>query len=272
MATCKNCGKSLIISGGKCAYCGADLVEKKGAIEQKKWYLRNYSIDIVFCVDCTCSMAPVLDSIKENIISFIDVCDDSSVDWRARIVVFRDSEVDEEWLENDNPFVSSKEDLVPLLRSVKAKGCVEDEQDASSSLDALYYAATKSDWRYIRFPGGPLDTDYKEFCESGGCYGFMFIVGFTDAKPRQYHPIIFEEIAKTDQKRKSFKHLHPLMPYDMIYKELIFAPKSANYKSIRPKGGFWWSAVEEFEDPIEFYYHKELDFSPIYSVLSHLYT
>ena len=247
METCKNCGKPLIPYGGKCVYCGADLVVKKTTIKQQKIPLR-YSIDIVFCVDGTCSMAPVLDSIKENIISFIDVCNDSQVDWRARMVVFRDSEVDEEWLENDNPFVSSKEDLVTQLGRVKAKGNAEEEQDASSTMDALFYAATKSDWRNIRFPGGPLDSDYEEFREYGGRYGFKFIVGFTDAKPRTCNPEFFESEV-----------------FGIVDKLLLFVPNGSNIN-------LWGNQVKEFEDPIEFYYHKQLDFSPIYSVLSQEYS
>lgn len=254
METCKNCGRLLIPYGGKCVYCGAELVAKATTIKQQKIMLRKYSIDIVFCVDGTYSMAPVLDSIKENIISFIDVCNDSKVDWRARVVVFRDSFVDEEWLENDNPFVSSKEDLVTQLGRVNAKGNVDEEQDASSAIDALFYAATKSDWRNIRFPGGPLDSDYKEFLERGGRYGFQFIVGFTDAKPRPWHPK-FDELCV-----ELFR-----------YRDLLFAPKVACYKTLLPDK-LYCLIVEEFEDPIEFYYHKELDFSSIYSVLSRTYS
>ena len=271
MAICKNCGKPLIPYGGKCVYCGANLVTKKETIEQQKWLLRKYSVDIVFCVDGTCSMVPVLESIKENIIGFIDVCENSHVDWRARIVVFRDSEVDKEWLENDNPFVSSKKDLVTQLGTIKVKGNVEDEQDASSIMDALFYASTKSDWRNIRFPWGPMDSDYDEFVKSGGCYGFMFIVGFTDAKTRPYLSTTLEKIEVIEDNRKKSKSIIKLMRYDMIDRQLVFAPKDAGL-SERPIGKYCQSIVKDFDDPIEFYYHNKLDFSPIYSVLSRTYS
>jgi len=252
-------------------YCGTDPNEHVKTIEQRKIKLRKYSIDVVFCIDCTCSMAPVMDSIKENIIKFIDVCNDSSVDWRARIVLFRDSAVDKEWLVNDKPFVSKKDELVTQLDSALAKGNIEDEKDASSSYDALFYAATQSEWRNIRFPGGPMDSDWDEFLKSGGRYGFEFIVGFTDSNIRPYTSKTLEEIEKYEQCEYPYEY-----PY-YRFKILLYAPKRINHETGRsscPKGWDFlrYCILNDFEDAIEFYYHKELDFSPIYSILSQMYT
>lgn len=279
MEICKTCGKPFIPKGGRCVYCGASPTVEIKTIEQKKIRLYEYSIDIVFCVDCTCSMAPILDSIKENIVRFIDVCDESHIDWRARVVLFRDSVVDEDWLDNDKPFVSKKEDLETQLDCVIAKGNIEDETDASSTLDALFYAATESEWRRIRFPGGALSTDWKEFKESGGCYGFKFIVAFTDSNIRPYNPKTLEKIEKMDG-IKCIGMLRRLPNDDEFISSfydrvLLFAPKGGNKTGLSSSLEKWdimRGTLKEFEDPIEFYYHKELDFSPIYSVLSTIYT
>lgn len=275
MEKCKNCGRPFIPYGGKCVYCGTELTAKS-TVKQHTRFLIDYSLDIVFCIDCTCSMAPVLDSIKENIIKFIDVCNDSKVDWRGRIVLFRDSEVDKEWLENDNPFVSQKENLEAQLDSVMAKGSIEDETNASSILDALFYAQTASPWRKIRFPGGPLDSDRKEFLKSGGGYGFRFIVGFTDSVPKPYSSKTLELIQEIERRKAKSKQLIVRMP---DFYGLFFAPKGKNYDTGLPPYARGWDylngirhTLKDFEDPIEFYYHKELDFSSIYSVLSRTYS
>ncbi len=275
MEKCKNCGRPFIPYGGKCVYCGTELTAKS-TVKQHTRFLIDYSLDIVFCIDCTCSMAPVLDSIKENIIKFIDVCNDSKVDWRCRIVLFRDSEVDKEWLENDNPFVSQKEDLEVQLDSVRARGIIENETNASSILDALFYAETASPWRNIRFPGGPLDSDIEEFLESGGGYGFKFAVGFTDSNPKPYSSKTLEEIEEIEKREAKNKYIRTLMPYDDV-QGLVFAPKGSDYETGLPSYSRRWDylnsyALKDFEDPIEFYYHKELDFSSIYSVLSRRYS
>lgn len=257
-------------------YCGTELTAKS-TVKQHTRFLIDYSLDIVFCIDCTCSMAPVLDSIKENIIKFIDVCNDSKVDWRGRIVLFRDSEVDKEWLENDNPFVSQKENLETQLDSVMAKGSIEDETNASSILDALFYAETASPWRKIRFPGGPLDSDRKEFLKSGGGYGFKFVVGFTDSNPKPYSSKTLEKIEEIEKREAKNKQIREEMPYDNV-ETLVFAPKSKNQETGLPSDARRWDYLNRirytmnFEDPIEFYYHKELDFSSIYSVLSRTYS
>lgn len=272
METCKNCGRPLIPHKGKCLYCGADLVTKTKTIKQQKIMLRKYSIDIVFCIDCTCSMASILPSIKENILKFIDVCNDSKVDWRGRVVLFRDSEVDKEWLENDNPFVSQKENLELQLDSVMAKGSIEDETNASSIFDALFYAETASPWRNIRFPGGPLDSDEKEFLKSGGGYGFQFVVGFTDSNPKLYSSKTLEKIEELEKPEAKDKYIRGI-------RRLVFAPRGKNHETGLPSYAWNWDysdrrryTLKDFEDPIEFYYHKELDFSSIYSVLSEIYT
>ena len=97
MATCKNCGKPLIPYGGKCVYCGADVSGPKKNIKQK-WFPKRFKhiIDLVFCVDCSGSMKPVINSIKQDVLSFVKNLDsgeneyfnihNDEWDWRARVI------------------------------------------------------------------------------------------------------------------------------------------------------------------------------------------
>ena len=135
-------------------YCGAE-PGKKSSIKSTEKFLFKKTIDIVFCIDCSWPMAPVLDSIKDNIVRLIEEIDqynqDSShilADWRARVLGYRNFEEDYECLLNDNPFVSSIEELNAQLLGLVCKGCSENNQ-CSSSLDALWYATKCSDWRPV---------------------------------------------------------------------------------------------------------------------------
>ena len=106
--------------------------------------------DFVFCLDCLGSMLIVLDSIKDNIAKLMEELDTMEdelfrLDWNARVMGYRNFEVDEEYLMNYNPFVSSVEDFKRQLVGMEAKGCAENEP--CSTLDAIWYAAKKSEWR-----------------------------------------------------------------------------------------------------------------------------
>ena len=57
MATCKNCGKPLILKGGKCVYCGEDPNQKSGGIiKPTEKLLFKKTIDIVFRNDTWISL------------------------------------------------------------------------------------------------------------------------------------------------------------------------------------------------------------------------
>lgn len=104
--------------------------------------------DIVFCFDCTYSMSEIIESVKNNVDKLIDGFETlTDLDWRARAMGYRDFEVDEEYLINDKPFVDN--DVVALkaqIASIEAKEYTGGD-DPESTLDAIWYAACKSDWR-----------------------------------------------------------------------------------------------------------------------------
>ena len=104
--------------------------------------------DIVFCFDCTGSMTEIIDSVKENVEELVKGFGENNVilDWRARVMGYRDFDVDDEYLINDRPFVSTKEELKEQIDGMNAlEGSGGD--DPESTLDAIWYAAKKSPWR-----------------------------------------------------------------------------------------------------------------------------
>lgn len=234
MEKCKNCGKPLIPYGGKCVYCGSDINDAK---KEKRSIIVRDKADFVFCLDCSCSMLNVLDSIKENIAEFmegIDTMEYESIDWRARVMGYRNFDVDEEYLMNDNPFVTSIDELKKQLDGMKAKGYAENEP--CSTLDAIWYAAKKTEWR---------------------TYCHKCVLVFTDAQTKPVNRKTCADIISADYS------------LDVLAQELnvcrvklfLWGLENPVYDVLMK---IPFSNIIQFKDPIDFYYHKILDMSDIY--------
>lgn len=118
-------------------------------IRQKTGQVKMKGVaDIVFCFDCTASMTDIINSVKNNVNKLIDGFKTyTDLDWRARAMGYRDFEVDEEYLINDKPFVENDEAaLKAQIGNIEAKKYTGGD-DPESTLDAIWYAACKSDWR-----------------------------------------------------------------------------------------------------------------------------
>ena len=104
--------------------------------------------DIVFCFDCTGSMTEIIDAAKKNVEKLIEElsANETVIDWRARCLGYRDFEIDDEFLINDRPFVSTVEELKAQIAGMDAKKYTGGD-DPESTLDAIWYAVKKSDWR-----------------------------------------------------------------------------------------------------------------------------
>lgn len=104
--------------------------------------------DIVFCFDCTGSMTEIINSVKDNVGKLIEgfANYETVIDWRARCLGYRDFEVDEEYLINDRPFVSTEEELKNQMAGMEAKEYTGGDEP-ESTLDAIWYAAKTSKWR-----------------------------------------------------------------------------------------------------------------------------
>jgi hypothetical protein len=105
--------------------------------------------DVVFLIDVTGSMAPIIDALRKNIEAFVDSLSSGGAnnaapvrDWRGKVVGYRDIEAASsegvEWLE-DHPFVRDTAALKTQLASLKAQGGGDEPE---SLLDALYKVAT----------------------------------------------------------------------------------------------------------------------------------
>ena len=105
--------------------------------------------DIVFLIDVSGSMAPIIDALRKNIETFIDSLNTGDAnsaaavkDWRGKVVGYRDIEAAQSeglpWIE-DNPFVRDAVALKAQLAGLRANGGGDEPE---SLLDALYTVAT----------------------------------------------------------------------------------------------------------------------------------
>ena len=105
--------------------------------------------DIVFMIDVSGSMTPIIDALRKNIETFIDSLSRGDAnnaapvkDWRGKVVGYRDIEHAEAeglpWIE-DNPFVRDAVALKSQLAGLRAAGGGDEPE---SLLDALYTVAT----------------------------------------------------------------------------------------------------------------------------------
>jgi hypothetical protein len=105
--------------------------------------------DVVFLIDVSGSMAPIIDALRKNVEAFVDSLSSGGAnnaapvrDWRGKVVGYRDIEASSseglEWME-DHPFVRDTAALKAQLASLKAQGGGDEPE---SLLDALYKVAT----------------------------------------------------------------------------------------------------------------------------------
>lgn len=101
-------------------------------------------VDLVFLVDVTGSMLPCIDGLKDSIDKFFANLTDEKGndlairDWRAKVVGYRDVKFDgDKWLE-DNPFVTTADEIHRQLQGLAAKGGGDEPE---SLLDALLTVA-----------------------------------------------------------------------------------------------------------------------------------
>lgn len=140
-------------------------------------------VDIVFLIDCTGSMQPCIDSLRENISKFIDyltVGDANNQmpvrDWRGRVIGYRDVPADGANWYVDNPFVRDANQLKSQLSGLTATGGGDEPE---SLLDALYKVAN-----FGQTEKGAEENPRQWRYRSGA--GRVVVV-FTDAT---YHPTL----------------------------------------------------------------------------------
>jgi hypothetical protein len=112
----------------------------------------KYAVDMVFCIDATMSMYPILDEIKNRAILFyqdfkneMDAKGKKVGSLRIRIVAFRDYFYDQEEAMLETDFFElpqMAETFEQVIKSIEPNGGGDDPEDG---LEALAYAI-KSDW------------------------------------------------------------------------------------------------------------------------------
>ena len=115
-------------------------------------YRLDYDVDIVFCIDVTMSMAPIINTIKDNILSFYQDFVTKMHEkgkpvgnLRIKLVAFRDYFYDAEQAMLVTDFFDMKTqalDLRECVASIEANGGGDDPEDG---LEALSFAI-ESDW------------------------------------------------------------------------------------------------------------------------------
>jgi len=109
--------------------------------------------DVLFLIDTTGSMQPCLDALIgniENLTGSLEGDTDVTVDWRAKVIGYRDLEEDNEsdhFVGKDNGFVTSTTDLKSQLAQLDAFGGGPGlEGIPESALDALLLGISMPDW------------------------------------------------------------------------------------------------------------------------------
>ena len=143
-------------------------------------YRLTFHVDIVFCIDATESMDPVLDSVKNNALNFYrdfqQVMEQKHkrVDQlRVRVVVFRDYLADGRQamlVTNFFTLPDQSSELETCLRSIEAKGggddpeyvdVVDDRLGMNLSLSCIRLSLENARWIYKNIPTGTTLVVYE---------------------------------------------------------------------------------------------------------------
>ncbi|WP_406043844.1 vWA domain-containing protein [Succinimonas sp.] len=198
----------------------------------------EYNVDIVFCIDATGSMGPLLDMVKENALTFYrDLMNEMSqkgknIDRiRARIVAFRDYMADGKNAMLTTDFYDLREEsdrFDAVIRSLHPEGGGDEPEDA---LEALAYAI-KSKWT------------------KGGDKRRHLIVVWSDAST---HPIGYSAAAMNYPRKmvKTFDELTNMWDGDAKSGGLM----DSNAKRLlifAPEAEYWTDIAETWDNVIHF--------------------
>jgi hypothetical protein len=192
--------------------------------------------DIVFLIDVSGSMAPVIDALRRNIEVFIDSLSAGDAnnaapvkDWRGRVVGYRDIEhsaVDgTEWFV-DQPFVRDTVALKAQLAGLRAEGGGDEPE---SLLDALYRIASTP-----ASPKGAQGEDPRQWRYRSEAA--RVVVVFTDASFK-------ETMSLPEAKGGSLQDVANVIMANRIILSL-FAPNFEGYDRLSQIDKSEWEVVE----------------------------
>ena len=192
--------------------------------------------DVVFLIDVSGSMAPIIDALRKNIESFVDTLSSGGAnnaapvrDWRGKVVGYRDIEAASsegiEWIE-DHPFVRDAAALKAQLASLKAQGGGDEPE---SLLDALYKVATME-----ATPKGSQSEDANKWRYRSDAA--RVVVVFTDASFK-------ETLSIPEAKGGSLQDVANVVMANRIILSL-FAPNFEGYDRLSQIDKSEWEVVE----------------------------
>jgi hypothetical protein len=110
--------------------------------------------DVVMCVDCTGSMDPCITELKTQLETFVTGLEKPAtsnlkpVDWRMRIIGFRDLTCDAKpWINLEAPMVKTVTEAKCQVAALSTDSANTGGDEAESALDAIWNAATQTPWR-----------------------------------------------------------------------------------------------------------------------------
>ena len=192
--------------------------------------------DVVFLIDVSGSMAPIIDALRKNIEAFVDSLSSGGAnnaapvrDWRGKVVGYRDIEAASseglEWIE-DHPFVRDTAALKAQLASLQAQGGGDEPE---SLLDALYKVATME-----ATPKGSQSEDPGKWRYRSDAA--RVVVVFTDASFK-------ETIGIPEAKGGSLQDVANVVMANRIILSL-FAPNFEGYDRLSQIDKSEWEVVE----------------------------
>ena len=192
--------------------------------------------DVVFLIDVSGSMAPIIDALRRNIETFVDSLSSGDAnnappvrDWRGKVVGYRDLEAAQaeglEWLE-DHPFVRDTAALKAQLASLRAQGGGDEPE---SLLDALYKVATME-----ASPKGSQSEDAMKWRYRSDAA--RVVVVFTDASFK-------ETLSIPEAKGGSLQDVANVVMANRIILSL-FAPNFEGYDRLSQIDKSEWEVVE----------------------------
>ena len=112
------------------------MVEPSGQIPSPRTLKPKGIADVVVCIDVTGSMQPCIDGDKENVLKLVEgfqANDNLSLDWRVRLIAYRDLNEGERPIINS--FTSDVSQFREQLNHLEASGGGDEPE---STLDAIF--------------------------------------------------------------------------------------------------------------------------------------
>jgi hypothetical protein len=192
--------------------------------------------DIVFLLDASGSMKACIQSVTQNIATFVDTLATPDAnggvqikDWRIRVIGYRDRDVDgSQWLV-DNPFSTDIAEVKSQLAALEAKG---GDDEPESLLDAMYGL---TQWPSAEKGAQPAPNGWRHRHDAA-----RVVVIFTDASCKP-------GFKAADGSTGTATDLIQAYNQNRL-KVVMYAPMAPSYSELGSMSGLEWEVVGELGD------------------------